>query len=414
MKDVKSKSQPVTKAMVWKAWLGLRANGQSPGVDGVSLQAFEANLSDNLYTLWNRMASGSYFPSPVKRVFIPKADGRNRPLGIPTITDRVAQKVVKDYLEPTIERVFSPNSFGYRPGRSAHQALEKARQMCGRYPWVIDLDIEGFFDTLDHELLMKALRKHTQEKWVLMYIERWLHAPVETSEGVLEPSLQGSPQGGVISPLLANLFLHYAFDRWMEIKHPSVEFERFADDIVVHCATKEEAEDLLKQIRHRLAQVNLSLHPEKTKVVYCKNGRRGQDHAQISFDFLGFSFRPRRSKTRKGLFFLGFDLGISNKAKKRIRAELRGLCLHRRTLSSLSELAALLNPKLSGWWRYYGKFRPYLMRVLWESVNEHLLKWVGKRYKRFKRSTRRSRAWLKEVYRENKTLFVHWQLGAEP
>ena len=414
MKDVKSKSQSVTKAMVWKAWLSLRSNGESAGVDGVSLQAFEANLSDNLYKLWNRMASGSYFPAPVKRVFIPKADGRSRPLGIPTIADRVAQKVVKDYLEPKLESVFSPNSFGYRPRRSAHQALEKARQMCRRYEWVIDLDIKGFFDTLDHALLMKAVRKHTQEKWVLMYIERWLQAPVQTPEGELEPSRQGSPQGGVISPLLANLFLHYAFDRWMEIHHPSVEFERYADDIVVHCATKEEAEHLLKQIRQRLAQVKLSLHPEKTKVVYCKNGKRLQNHDQISFDFLGFSFRPRKSKNRKGELFLGFDLGISNKAKKRIRAELRGLRLHRRTRSSLEDLAALLNPKLAGWWSYYGKFRPYLLDVLWEEVDEHLLKWVRKRYKRFKGSTRRSRAWLKQVYQEDRTLFAHWQLGTGP
>ena len=414
MKDVKSKSQPVTKAMVWKAWLSLRSNGKSAGVDGVSLHAFEENLSDNLYKLWNRMASGSYFPAPVKRVFIPKADGRRRPLGIPTIADRVAQKVVKDYLEVKLESVFSANSFGYRPKRSAHQALEKARQMCMRYPWVIDLDIKGFFDTLDHELLMKAVRKHTQEKWVLMYIERWLHAPVETPEGKLEPSRQGTPQGGVISPLLANLFLHYAFDRWMEIHHPFVEFERYADDIVVHCTTKAAAEDLLKQIRHRLTQVNLSLQPAKTKVVYCKHGRRGEDHAQISFDFLGFSFRPRKSKTKKGTFYLGFDLGISNTSKKRIRAALRGLCLHRRTRSSLSDLAALLNPKLAGWSSYYGKFRPYLLKVLWEGVNEQLLKWVGKRYKRFKRSTRRCRAWLKQVHQENRTLFVHWQLGAGP
>ncbi len=414
MKDVKSKSQSVTKAMVWKAWLSLRSNGKSAGVDGVSLHAFEENLSDNLYKLWNRMASGSYFPAPVKRVFIPKADGRSRPLGIPTIADRVAQKVVKDYLEPKLESVFSPNSFGYRPGRSAHQALEKARQMCRRYEWVIDLDIKGFFDTLDHELLMKAVRKHTQEKWVLMYIERWLQAPVQTPEGELEPSRQGSPQGGVISPLLANLFLHYAFDRWMEINHPTVEFERYADDIVVHCATKEQAEQLLKQIRQRLAHVKLSLHPEKTKVVYCKNGKRPQDHDQISFDFLGFSFRPRKSKNRKGKLFLGFDLGISNKAKKQIRAELRGLRLHRRTLSSLEDLAALLNPKLAGWSSYYGKFRPYLLDVLWEEVNGHLLKWVRKRYKRFKGSTGRSRAWLKQVHQENRTLFVHWQLGAGP
>ncbi len=261
---------------------------------------------------------------------------------------------------------------------------------------------------------MKAVRKHTQEKWVLMYIERWLQAPVQTPEGELEPSRQGSPQGGVISPLLANLFLHYAFDRWMEINHPSVEFERYADDIVVHCSTKEEAECLLNQIRHRLAQVKLSLHPEKTKVVYCKNGKRPQDHDQISFDFLGFSFRPRKSRNRIGKLFLGFDLGISNKAKKQIRAELRGLRLHRRTRTSLGDLAALLNPKLAGWLSYYGKFRPYLLGVLWEEVDEHLLKWARKRHKRFKGSTRRSRAWLKQVYQADRTLFVHWQLGTGP
>jgi len=411
---MKSKSQPVQKDMVERAWADVKSNGPSAGVDGITIDAFETRLDEHLYKLWNRMASGSYFPAPVRRAFIEKPDGGERPLGIPIVFDRVAQTVVKHQLEPVLERVFSKNSFGYRPGRDAHHALAKARQMCRRYAWVIDLDIQGFFDTIDHDLLMRAVRKMTDQKWVLMYIERWLKAPVQTEDGQLEYPDKGTPQGGVVSPLLANLFLHYGFDRWMEIHHPTVEFERYADDIVVHCATKEEAEELLVQIRQRMEEIRLRLHPEKTKIVYCKQYNRPLDHEHIRFDFLGFTFQPRVSKSHGGGLFLGFDLAISNKAKKHIRAELKALRITRRIDLDLEGLARLLNPKLIGWYNYYGKFRPYQLRVLWHAVNAWLFKWARNRYKRFRSSLRKCIAWFKAKCQENRQLFAHWQWQGAP
>jgi group II intron reverse transcriptase/maturase len=224
------KSLPITKQMVWKAYKLVRTKGKTAGVDGQSLDGFAEDLENNLYRLWNRMASGSYFPPPVRRVEIPKANGGFRPLGIPTVADRIAQMVVKEYLEPELDAVFDPDSYGYRPKKSAHQAIEAARKRCWQYNWVVDLDIKGFFDTIDHELLMRAVRRHTKTGWVILYIERWLTAPVEMPDGSLQERAAGTPQGGVVSPMLANLFLHDAFDNWMRRTFPHNPFERYADD----------------------------------------------------------------------------------------------------------------------------------------------------------------------------------------
>ena len=407
--SMKSKSQPIELEMVRRAWSDVRTGGPSAGVDGITMEAFEERLERNLYKLWNRMASGSYFPAAVRRVYIEKPDGGQRPLGIPTILDRVAQTVVKHQLEPELENVFSENSYGYRPGRDAHQAVAKARQMCWRYPWVIDLDIKGFFDTIDHDLLMRAVRKKTDQKWMLMYIERWLKAPIQTEDGKLEYPDMGTPQGGVISPLLANLFLHYGFDRWMEINHPRVEFERYADDIVVHCATKEKAVELLEQIRGRMAEIGLSLHPRKTRIVYCNQGHKPLKDEHTSFDFLGFTFRPRVARRPNGDLFMGFSPAISNKAKKRIRAELKALHIPRRADLSIKQIAWTLNRELIGWYNYYGKFRPYQLCVLWRAINTQLCKWARKRYKQFRYNLRKYLHWIRSVYRRSPKLFAHWQ-----
>ena len=285
----------IPKRVVWKAFKRVKANQGAAGVDGQSIAEFEADLSNNLYKLWNRMCSGSYFPPPVRRVEIPKADGGMRPLGIPTVADRIAQEVARRYLEPRLEPVFHADSYGYRPGRSAIDAVRTARQRCWRSDWVLDIDVKGYFDSIDWELLLKAVRRHTDCPWVLLYIERWLKAPVQMEDGSVVPRTAGTPQGGVISPLLANLFLHYAFDMWMARTYPHIPFERYADDIICHCKSAEEARALWSALADRFAACKLVLHPQKTKIVYCKDANRRGDFPSQSFDFLGFSFRARKS-----------------------------------------------------------------------------------------------------------------------
>ena len=302
-----TKSVPVSKQQVWLAYKKVRSNAGSAGIDQVSMDEYDAHRSDHLYKLWNRMASGSYFPAPVKEVEIPKKDGKMRKLGIPTISDRVAQMVVKDYLEPRFEQLFSPHSYGYRPGKNVHQALSAVRENVRMLDWVIDLDIKGFFDTIDHVKLMLALEKHVSEKWCLMYIERWLQTPVQTKTGELVAKQgKGTPQGGVISPLLANLFLHYAMDKWLEQTHSAVRYVRYADDAVLHCKSKVQADYVLRSLRKRMKQCGLELHPEKTRLVYCKDYRRQEQHESVKFDFLGYSFQPRTAKSKRdGSLYLG-------------------------------------------------------------------------------------------------------------
>ena len=319
-----TKSVPITREMVWKAYLKVKKGGKSAGVDKVSMEEFDANRSKHLYKLWNRMASGSYFPPPVKESEIPKENGKTRKLGIPTVSDRVGQMVVKEYLEPRFEKIFSPHSYGYRPKKNAHQALSEVRKNCWKTDWVIDLDIKGFFDNIDHEKLMLAIGKHVPEKWARLYITRWLNMPVLTKSGKLvEKQGKGTPQGGVISPLLANLFLHYAFDKWLETTDSTVKFVRYADDAIIHCRSKSHAEHILKELQSRMQECKLELHPEKTKLVYCRDYRRRGKYPVVKFDFLGYSFQPRTNKSKRtGKLFLGFDCAISISSRKKIADKL--------------------------------------------------------------------------------------------
>ena len=352
------KAKPFIIAQEWfgSAFKQVKANGGVAGVDGQTIEEFEEELDNNLYKLWNRMSSGSYFPKPVMRVEIPKGDGGTRPLGIPTVADRVAQTVVKMYLEPGLEEVFHPDSYGYRPGRSAVEAVGVARKRCWRYDWVLDLDIKGFFDSIDHELMMRAVRKHTEEKWVLLYIERWLTAPVAYEDGRTEERGKGTPQGGVISPLLANLYLDYAFDAWITEEYPHIPFERYADDIICHCKSQRQATWLHARIQERFARCKLALNREKTTTVYCKDDDRRGDYPNRKFDFLGFTFRPRRAKDQKGKYFFSFLPAVSNRAAKAMRQAMRKLGLHRRSHSDLEDLARVINPIVRGWINYYGNF----------------------------------------------------------
>jgi RNA-directed DNA polymerase len=410
--ETKSKFVPITKEMVYESYKRVRENGGSAGVDNESIKDFEEELDGNLYKIWNRLASGSYFPPPVKEVEIPKKDGRMRKLGIPTVSDRIAQMVIKNYLEPEIDKVFHHNSYGYRPGKSAHQALEQVRKNCQEYWWVIDLDIQGFFDNIDHKLLMLAVDRHTQEKWVKMYIQRWLEMPIKKASGeLIYREGKGTPQGGVISPLLANLFLHYVFDKWIEQELNPIKFARYADDIIVHCKTKKQAEYFLERITKRMAECKLKLHPEKTKIVFCKGYGRKMDYENVKFNFLGYSFQPRVTKTKEGKRYINFDLAISREAKNKIVEELRNTKFHRMSTSTIEDIAKLLNPKLRGWINYYGKYRIYEMAYIFRRLSVRLMRWLLNRYKQLKKSVKKAYSWLKKICKNKPTLFVHWKLG---
>jgi group II intron reverse transcriptase/maturase len=408
-----TKSVPVSKEQVWLAYKKVRSNQGSAGIDQVSMEEFDTDRSKHLYKLWNRMSSGSYFPPPVKEVEIPKKDGKVRKLGVPTISDRVAQMVVKDYLEPRFEKIFSPHSYGYRPGKNAHQALSAVRENIRVLDWVIDLDIKGFFDNIDHTKLMLAIEKHVSEKWCLMYIKRWLTTPVQTKTGELvQKQGKGTPQGGVLSPLLANLFLHYAMDKWLEQTHPAVKYVRYADDAILHCKSKVQADYVLDNLNNRMMQCGLELHPDKTKLVYCKDYRRQGEHEHVKFDFLGYSFQPRTTKSKKtGELFLGYDCAISISSKKRITEKRRELDIEHLTHRSIVGVAQYLEPFIRGWANYYGRFRLWEMNSIFQLLRRRLVKWARKRYKRYKTSLNKAYAWLERVKDQYPTLFYQWRLG---
>lgn len=406
-----TKPFPVSKQMVWTAYQKVKTKGKAYGVDEVSMKEFEVKLSGNLYKIWNRLASGTYFPPAVREVEIPKKDGKMRKLGIPTVGDRIAQTVVKDYIEATVDKLFHENSYGYRPLKSAHHALERARINVKQYDWVIDMDIKGFFDNMSHSFILKALDKVVIEKWVKMYCKRWLEMPVQKTDGtIVDKDGRGTPQGGVISPLLANLFLHYAFDMWITKKHPSICFERYADDIIVHCHTKEEAEELLVQISERMGQCRLELHPVKTKIVYCKDFKRKEPHKQVQFDFLGFSFQPRPTKDfRTGRIQNQFDLAISRASQKKIVEEINNFNFHKWSSSTLEEIADTLSSKLQGWINYYGKFRKWEFLNTFRRLSFRLMRWVQNKYKIT--SVNLAYDWLRNYQKAHSNLFAHWRFG---
>jgi RNA-directed DNA polymerase len=406
----KAKPFSISKREVWEAYKRVKANQGAAGVDGQSIAEFEGELKNNLYKLWNRMSSGSYFPPPVRRVDIPKGDGRTRPLGIPTVSDRIAQMVVKRYLESEVDKHFHPDSYGYRPGKSAIDAVGRARERCWRYDWVLDLDIKGFFDNIDHELMMRAVRKHTDCPWVLLYIERCLKAPVQMPDGTVVNREKGTPQGGVISPLLANLFLHYTFDVWMARQHPDIPFERYADDAVCHCRTEAQAQSLRKELEQRFAECRLELHPQKTKIVYCKDDDRRGNYPHEKFDFLGYTFRARRSKNRWGRYFVNFSPAVSAEALRDFRRELRRWRLHTRSDKSLEDLSRMFNPVLRGWANYYGRFYKSALYPTFQHFDRILVRWAVRKYKRLQGHHRRAAHWLRRIARRQPELFAHWRL----
>ncbi len=419
MNEPKQQDKPfqISKWKVWEAFERVKANKGAAGVDEQSIAEFEADRDRNLYRIWNRMSSGSYFPPPVKAVEIPKAGGKGiRVLGVPTVADRIAQTVVRLYLEPKVEPVFHPDSYGYRPRKSALDAVAACRQRCWRADWVIDMDIRAFFDTVPWNLVLKAVAHHISpdQRWILLYVERWLQAPLQQADGTLVPRERGTPQGSAISPLLANLFMHYAFDAWLAREFPAIRFERYCDDAVVHCGSEKQARQVRDAIAARLAQVGLELHPQKTKIVYCKDDDRRDDHEVTSFTFLGYEFRPRLAKNKYGKHFVSFLPAVSKEAMKAMGAEIRSWHWAKRSDKSLSDLALMFNSKVQGWINYYGRF--YRSRLLYflRRLNRHLMRWACRKYKRLKRRERRAMAWLAEIAQRSPRLFAHWRLGARP
>lgn len=409
-----SKTKPFTipKDLVVTAYKLVKANGGAAGVDQQSLEDFDKDLKNNLYKIWNRMSSGTYFPPPVKAVPIPKKQGGERILGVPTVSDRIAQMVVKIVFEEAVEPSFHPDSYGYRPNKSALDAVGITRQRCWRYNWVIEYDIKGLYDNIDHELLMKAVRKHTDIKWVTLYIERWLKAPMQLPDGTLVERTKGTPQGGVVSPVLSNLFLHYVFDAWMTKHHPTVQWCRYADDGLVHCRTEREAQQILVELRDRFEACRFELHPTKTKIVYCKDGSRKGNYLQTHFDFLGYTFRPRLVKNRKeNRMFLSFSPAVSKTATKAMRAETRRRGFRNKTGLEIKDIAAIYNPVLRGWMQYYGRYYPSALDPVLGHFNKTLAAWAMRKYEKLRGHKIKAALFIQGIANREPQMFAHWRKG---
>ncbi len=403
------KSFDISKQEVWDAWLKVKANKGAPGADGCSIEDFETDLKGNLYKIWNRMTSGSYFPPPVMAVEIPKPHGGGtRILGVPTVADRIAQTVAAARLEKSVEPKFHEDSYGYRPRRSALDAVGKCRERCWSYDWVADLDIQKFFDSVPWDLIVKAVEANTDQPWVILYVKRWLAAPLEMPDGSLAQRDRGTPQGSAVSPVLANLFLHYAFDTWMARRFPALPFERYVDDAVVHCRSERQARMVVQAIGERMEQVGLRLHPDKTRIVYCKDGQRRGSSEHTSFDFLGFTFRTRGVRSRHGNVFTGFGPAISKSALKKISGQVRAWRLHLKTGRTLRDLAREINPIVRGWMQYYGAFYRSALHSLLQRINGYLVRWLRKKYRRLRTFAKAHAAWGR-LTRQYPGYFAHWQ-----
>lgn len=405
----------ISRYVVFNAYKRVRSRKGAGGVDQMTLEDFGRDCNKYLYRIWNRMSSGSYMPPAVKLVEIAKKDGGKRPLGIPTVCDRIAQTVVKAHLEPSLEKVFHEDSYGYRPNKTALEAVAKARQRCWKKDWVIDLDIKGFFDNIPHDLLMRAVRRHCDTKWALLYIERWLTAPSEKENGELVARTKGVPQGSVIGPLLANLYLHYCMDVWLERNYPECKFERYADDAIIHCSSERKANEVRERLGARMRECGLELHPEKTKVVYCKDSNRHGTAEHIQFDFLGYTFMPRmaRNSIRK-VWFTNWLPAVGKKAMKGMNQRMKGWKVFRNSTLTLTQVAEAINPVIRGWINYYGKFYNAKLRNFMHILNVKLASWARRKYKNLRSSEMKAIKWLHGISQSSPNLFAHWTMGSVP
>jgi group II intron reverse transcriptase/maturase len=400
----------ISKEAVYEAYKEVKANNGTSGIDNQSIADYEKDLDNNLYKLWNRMSSGCYFPQPVKMVAIPKPNGGTRILGIPTVEDKIAQMTAKKYFEPCVEPLFHKDSYGYRPNKSAIDGVAITRERCWRNDFVLEFDIQGLFDNIDHKMLMQLVKRHTKEKWIVLYIERWLKSPFQTEDGTNVERMSGTPQGGVISPVLANLFLHYVFDEYMAREFPKVQWARYADDAVIHCKSEKQAQFIHGKLIARFFEWGLKLHPQKTKIVYCKSKKCKDDHTHLSLDFsfLGFTFRPREAKNKQGELFTSFLPAISGKAKQNIREEVRSWRLQLKSNKSLQDLADTYNRKIQGWRNYYSYFYPSELYDVFRYIDTCLIKWARRKYNKLN-TRRKAEQWLKSVRKREPTLFAHWK-----
>jgi len=410
---VETKPFEISKWTVKEAFERVKANKGAYGIDEQSIADFEKDLKNNLYKLWNRMSSGTYFPKPVRVVEIPKKSGGTRILGIPTVEDRIAQMVAKIYFEPCVEPIFYEDSYGYRPGKSMKQALAVTRERCWRKDWVLEFDIKGLFDNIRHDYLMELVKRHAEDDWVVLYIERWLKAPFQKYDGTLIERTSGTPQGGVISPVLSNLFLHYVFDNYMAKEFPSIPWARYADDGITHCVSLQQAKYLLTKLQERFVKCGLELNLEKTQIVYCKDDDRRGDYENTSFDFLGYTFRPRHAKNKYGKFFTNFLPAISDKAKKAIRNKVNGWKLQLKPDKSLQDIANMVNSIIQGWLNHYTYFYKSEIYDVLRYINSCLVKWVRRKYKK-RKARRKAEHWLGAVARRDTKLFAHWKFGILP
>jgi RNA-directed DNA polymerase len=401
----------IEKALVWEAYKLVKANKGGCGVDRQSLAEFNKKRNKNLYKIWNRLSSGSYMPPAVRGVEIPKKQGGTRLLGVPTVSDRIAQMTIKLMFEPLVEPCFLDDSYGYRPNKSALDAVGVTRKRCWQYDWVIEFDIKGLFDNIDHELLMKAVRHHTDNKCILLYIQRWITTPIELPDGAMKIRTSGTPQGGVISPVLSNLFLHYVFDIWVTRKYPYIKWCRYADDGLIHCRTQAQAELILQQLEQRFRNCELELHPEKTKIIYCQDKMRTADYqGNIKFEFLGYEFRPRMVENPKTKHkFLGFTPAISPKAKKAIMQTLREMKIYRKTDISLQQIAESINPKIRGWINYYGQYTKSALNIIFQRINAILVRWSIRKYKTLQGRLIYATNCMKDIAKRYPNLFTHWK-----
>jgi RNA-directed DNA polymerase len=404
-----NQSIPIERQWVTEAYLKLRKGGKAAGVDEESWEAFDKKLSSNLHSIWSRLASGSYHPNAVREVEIPKKDGTMRKLGIPTLRDRISQQLVREYMESRIDRIFHTDNYGYRPLKSAHQALRAVIKNCYQYDWVIDMDISKFFDEIDHEIMLKAVAHVMPEKWVSMYVKRWLEMPIQDKDGnIRNKEGKGTPQGGVISPLLANLYLHFTLDKWFDKNHPDVRFVRYADDVVVHCKSERQAQYILTQIRNRLGEVKLSIKESKTKIAYCKDYRRRANHEHVTFEFLGFSFKPAKMISKDNQIMLGFLGDISRSNKKKIMEEFRSNKTMKHTDLEIQDIATRLNSKLIGWTNYYGLFTKRGLNSCYYNLNSRIIKWMRRKYKL---GSKEALHMFQTIRKEQPKLFYHWSKG---
>lgn len=410
----KAKSFDIPKSLVFTAFKAVKKNKGSAGIDKISIEKYEKNLKNNLYKLWNRMSSGTYFPNAVKAVEIPKKNGGIRVLGVPTVEDRIAQMIVRLSMERIIDPIFLNDSYGYRPNRSAHDAIKVTRSRCWKYDWVLEFDIKGLFDNINHKLLLKAVYKYARYKWEILYIKRWLANPVSNNNKITKNTENGTPQGGVISPLLANLFLHFAFDKWMERRFPNNKWCRYADDGIIHCNSRAEAIFILNCLKERMKECKLEIHPGKTKIIYCKDSNRKENHKLHEFTFLGYSFRPRKAKGINGSSFTSFLPAISNKAKKHIRSTIKSWYLLHQTQITLAEVADKYNSVLRGWLNYYGLYGKNELKKVLHHMNDHLVMWVIRKFDKLKTKKMKARKLLNKIAKENPNLFSHWTVGVLP